>query len=504
MFSSFLTLTSLLSIALATPSNSVPEDFDGQPWPVAPRFNYSLDASVHTNGFAIAALNGKVQMGYFTNWGSFPPTSIPTSHLTHIVYAFADCNPTTGALTLSNTYADTQQLFAGDDGAAGNLFGNFKQLYLLKKANRGLKTLLSVGGWTYGQDGHFNFVTSASARATFISTAITALEDYGFDGIDIDYEYPASTAQGQGFADLLTGLRSALTQHAASKGDSVPYLITAAVGAGSSGYTYLNVPQMNTALDIWSLMAYDYAGSWSPSTDYQANLKGNTPDGVSTVQALGIYTSKGASLNKIAMGIPLYARSFTNTAGMFQSFSGVGGNDGITNYNSIPGGTLTEETSTYVGAYTMSGSTLYSYDTTTTANVKAQYINSNGLAGAMYWELSGDKTGSSSVVSKVHSTLGGLDTTQNHLNYPGSQYANVRNQMGGQGPITTTTTTTGGPTQTPPAGSCDAVGAWSATLIYVGGDQATYAGWLWQAQWWTQGETPKEGDGLPWKRVSQC
>ena len=46
-----------------------------------------------------------------------------------------------------------------------------------------MKTLLSVGGWTYSQSGHFNFVTNAAARATFVSTAITLLEDNGFDGL---------------------------------------------------------------------------------------------------------------------------------------------------------------------------------------------------------------------------------------------------------------------------------------------------------------------------------
>jgi GH18 family chitinase len=61
--------------------------------------------------------------------------------------------------------------------------GNFKQLYLLKQKNRSLKVMLSIGGWTYSQAGHFNFITNAAARATFISSAITILEDNGLDGM---------------------------------------------------------------------------------------------------------------------------------------------------------------------------------------------------------------------------------------------------------------------------------------------------------------------------------
>ena len=48
---------------------------------------------------------------------------------------------------------------------------------------RNLKVLLSVGGWTYSQDGHFSFVTNPSLRATFVASAVQFLKDYGFDGM---------------------------------------------------------------------------------------------------------------------------------------------------------------------------------------------------------------------------------------------------------------------------------------------------------------------------------
>ena len=93
-------------------------------------------------------------------------------------------------------------------------------------ANRNLKVSLSIGGWTYSQDGHFSFVTDAGKRATFVQNAVQLISDYGFDGIDIDFEYPSSPQQGQGFADLCTALRTAFDQLASSKGDSTPYLLT--------------------------------------------------------------------------------------------------------------------------------------------------------------------------------------------------------------------------------------------------------------------------------------
>jgi hypothetical protein len=61
--------------------------------------------------------------------------------------------------------------------------GNLKQLYLLKKQKRSLKVILSFGGWTYSQAGHFDFVTNATSRATFAQTAVQILEDNGLDGL---------------------------------------------------------------------------------------------------------------------------------------------------------------------------------------------------------------------------------------------------------------------------------------------------------------------------------
>lgn len=96
----------------------------------------------------------------------------------------------------------------------------------LTVGSRNLKVTRSIGGWTYSQDGHFDFVTDATSRATFVSNAVQLISDYGLDGIDIDFAYPSSPEQGQAFADLLTALRTAFDELATSKGDTTPYLLT--------------------------------------------------------------------------------------------------------------------------------------------------------------------------------------------------------------------------------------------------------------------------------------
>ncbi|KAJ7103739.1 glycoside hydrolase superfamily [Mycena epipterygia] len=453
----------------------------------------------------------KVSIGYFTNWGiygaNFQPTDIVVSTLTHILYSFADVDPNTGAISLTDPYADEQKHFPTDSWSetGNNLYGCLKQMYLLKMANRNLKVSLSIGGWTYSQAGHFNFVTSATARATFVTNAVQLIEDYGFDGIDLDFEYPANAAQGQGFADLYTALRTAFNALAAKKGDTTPYILSAAVSAGLNNSQFLVVPQMNAALTFWNLMAYDYAGSWLTFSDNQANLFGGARTNVSTDAAVKHFVSAGATPSKITMGIPLYGRSFEGTAGLGQSFTDVGPNTGVYTYKTLPiVGAQVFENTTDVSSYSYDSSSkeLVSYDTPNIVRLKTAYINTNGLAGAMFWELSQDQTGATSLVGASIGALGALDQTPNHLSYPNSVWDNIRSNMGTIG-TTTTTTTTGTPTGTPGSGICAGVAAWVSTSIYTGGLKVTFNAHLWTAQWWTQGDTPGGSAGV-WVDGGAC
>ncbi|KAI0090629.1 glycoside hydrolase superfamily [Irpex rosettiformis] len=498
---------------------------------------------------------GKVNMAYFTNWGiygaNFQPTDINPGPLTQILYAFADVSPDTGAISLTDSYADEQKHFPGDSWSetGNNLYGCLKQLYLLKMANRqdplhliypysrvlthvsaenrNLKITLSVGGWTYSQDGHFSFVTDATKRQTFVNSALQLIEDYGLDGLDLDFEYPSSAAQGQGFADLVTALRSAFDSYATKKGDTVPYSLTAAVSAGAANYQYLVVPQMDKALTFWNLMAltyirkaYDYAGSWLTFADNQANLYGGQRTGVSTDAAVSWYISQGATPDKIVMGLPLYGRAFENTNGLGQSYSGIGPGTieaGVYSYNVLPlASAQVFENVTDVSSYSYDSTKkeLVSYDTPHIASLKAQYVTSKGLGGNMFWDLSTDKTGSDSLVSTTANVFGALDQTQNHLDYPNSKWDNIRSNMGtgtgGGGSSTSTTAPTGtstssSPTSSPTGGSgqCAGVVAWTSAAVFTGGQKATYNGHLWTAKWWTEGDIPGGAAGV-WTDNGAC
>ncbi|KAJ7666463.1 glycoside hydrolase family 18 protein [Mycena rosella] len=73
----------------------------------------------------------------------------------------------------------------------------------------------------------------------------------------------------------------------------------------------------------------------------------------------------------------------------------------------------------------------------------------------------------------------------------------------GAGTTTTGTSTSTSPPSNPTGGSCAGVAAWVSTAIYVGGQQATFSGSLWTAQWWTQGDTPGGTVGV-WLKAGTC
>ncbi|KAK0731812.1 glycoside hydrolase superfamily [Lasiosphaeris hirsuta] len=380
---------------------------------------------------------------YFTNWGiygaNYQPQQIPAGQVSHILYAFADI-ASDGEVKSSDAYADFQKRYETDswNDQGNNAYGCIKQLFLLKKKNRQLKVLLSIGGWTYSPK--FPPVAATEAgRLKFAQSAVKLVQDWGFDGIDIDWEYPVNAAEAQHFVLLLQAVRQALDSLAAQHSPGYRFLITIAAPAGSSHYNVMDLAGMDPYIDAWHLMAYDYAGSWDSTSGHQSNLYANgaNPQSTkfSTEQAVRDYLARGIPASKIVLGMPLYGRSFEATTGIGQPYNGIGAGSiqsGVWLYRDLPRPGAQEAFDDVAQAsysYDPATKELISYDTVTSAVAKARYLVGRGLGGAVFWEASGDKTGSSSLVGTLAGQMGRLDPTENLLSFPASQYDNIRAGM---------------------------------------------------------------------------
>lgn len=122
--------------------------------------------------------SGYKMVGYYAGWASysgFLVTDIDARKLTHINYAFANIS-------------DDGEMVVGDPASD---YENFKQLQHLKKKHPHLKTMISVGGWTWSKN-FSNAAASEDSRVKFAESVRRFILENGFDGVDLDWEYPVS------------------------------------------------------------------------------------------------------------------------------------------------------------------------------------------------------------------------------------------------------------------------------------------------------------------------
>jgi chitinase len=358
--------------------------------------------------------SGYKSVAYFTNWGiygrGYTPDKIPIDQFTHILYSFGD-NGEDGTVRLTDSWADEQIHWAqlGDswNEQGNNLYGCLKQLNLAKKRNRNLKLMLSIGGWTYtNEQKHFDTPASTEAgRKQFAKSCVDLIKNYGFDGIDLDWEYPQNETQGRQLLALLKEIRVAMDNYARSLtqyGNQPHHFeLSIAAPAGKSNYKNLPLRELSQNLDFINIMGYDFSGAWDKVSGHQANLYKSkscpscTPFAMDDV--VNDYIGAGVSPEKIVYGMPLYGRAFADTDGFGKPYSGVGPGsweNGIWDFKVLPQPGAKEYYDKESGAsysYDNNSRTLISYDTVGSAITKTQYLQSKGLGGAMWWELSGDK-----------------------------------------------------------------------------------------------------------------
>ncbi|MGW4164065.1 chitinase C-terminal domain-containing protein [Streptomyces sp. NPDC004788] len=317
-------------------------------------------------------------IGYFTGWRTgkngepaYLASDIPWDKVTHINYAFghvgSDNKLSVGADGPDN--AATGMTWPGVAGAemdpAYPYKGHFNLLNKFKKSHPNVKTLISVGGWAetggYFDDsgnrvnsgGFYAMATNADGSVnqagidTFANSAVDFVRKYGFNGVDIDYEYPTTMKDAgnpldwqlanarraglvQGYAALMKSLREKLDRAGAADGRH--YLLT--VAAPSSGYLLRGMEtfQMQRYLDYVNIMSYDLHGAWNEYVGPNASLFDDGKDaelaaanvyGSSQYGSIGYLNTDWAyhyfrgsmPAGRINIGLPYYTRGHKNVQG---------------------------------------------------------------------------------------------------------------------------------------------------------------------------------------------
>lgn len=403
------------------------------------------------------------KVGYFTQWGiygrNFKVRDVQTSgaaaKLTHINYAFGNVNDQgrcfqANSAGVGDAWADYQRRFTAAESVDGvadvynqPLAGNLNQLRKLKAANPNLRTLISLGGWTWSRYFSNAALTDASRQA-FAASCIDLwikgnLPVFGgepqggpgsafgvFDGVDIDWEWPGSEGNAgnvvrpedkRNFTLLLAELRRQLDAYGASVGRQ--YLLTAFLPADPSKIAAgVEIGPVFNQLDFATVQGYDFHGAWENQTNHQSQLRSPAADPApvrfSVENAVSAYRAGGAPAAELVIGVPAYGRGWqgvgTANNGLYQPSSGPAPGTweaGIEDYKVLAGRAGTRYRDTTNGALSLySGGQWWSYDDPQLLVQKATWIRNNGLGGSMIWSLDGDDA-QASLTTALHNTFAG-------------------------------------------------------------------------------------------------
>jgi chitinase len=331
-----------------------------------------------------------------------PPDTIPAQKLTHLNYAFADIRD--GEIVVGIPTIDTD---------------NFARLRQLKKRHPRLKTLIAVGGWEWS-GGFSDAALTPASRARFAASGVAFVRRHGFDGIDVDWEFPVTGGMPanvkrpedkQNFTLLLQALREQLD--AAGRADGRRYLLTAAVGSTASFVANTEIAAVADTLDWLNVMTYDMSGPWSKVAGHVAplhhdpalaGLNVNPKNNVADV--IELYLAAGVPARKMVLGVPFYGYIWKGCPaeqnGQYQTCEGPGRGsweEGALDYSDIEAKFADRngfrrywnEASGVPFLHNAQTGEFISYEDARSLREKLRFLKRKDLAGVMFWQLTADR-----------------------------------------------------------------------------------------------------------------
>ena len=334
--------------------------------------------------------------------GGMPVSQIPAAQINDLIYAFGEpsdagvCIPVTAAQSVT-----------------------FAALRKLRQAHPGLSLMVSIGGWDAAPQ-YSDIALTERSRSRFAASCVQEfVVKEGFDGIDIDWEFPVhggmSRSRPVDRADATALVREFRRRlDVLGRGKHRHYLLTVATPAGtwqrggpySVGDSY-DLATLVRSVDWLNVMTYDMNTIFSPLSAFNAPLAADPRDPTpqparsldNLTSAVRFYESRGVPAAKIMLGVAFYGRGFIGVsprdAGLYSKYT--------KGYDETPWKTVRSQfltspdwvrhwsaTAQAPWLYNATQHIFFTYDDPMSLGIKADFARRERLRGVMIWVLGED------------------------------------------------------------------------------------------------------------------
>ncbi|KAK1971060.1 hypothetical protein LY78DRAFT_568603 [Colletotrichum sublineola] len=348
---------------------------------------------------------------------------VPTDSVSHVNAAFAWIESSTFTLIPdANTGAD-----------------QLKQLAALKGQATGLHVWLTLGGYDFStgsgrasdtQGILSDMVSTYENRQKFLANLVSFVREYGFDGVDIDWQWPQAGDDATNYALLLQEMREYFNSQSTG---TTAWGISCTLPVDTSILGRFDLASIAASTNWINLVAYDLK-----STDRSTTRAMSEKNSIET--ALNFLANAGVPHTQINLGIGFFGRTYTlsdkscNGLGCAASGFGVAGKctgqpgflsyDEISSDIAISGGRVDDKTGINYLSY--GDGQWVSYEDRNSIIEKVKYAKSKGLLGVAIWAIDLDDDNHNLLNATLYpGGLGSLSLKTGTTHVDSSNYTNV-------------------------------------------------------------------------------
>ncbi|KAJ4381977.1 hypothetical protein N0V85_008603 [Neurospora sp. IMI 360204] len=332
--------------------------------------------------------------------------------------------------------------------------GIFKLATDAKLYNSQLQVFISVGGWTFSDNGTvtqplLSEISSTEAnRQKFADNVVKFCNKWGFDGLDIDWEYPGAPDRGGKPEDTDNFTRLMKTLRQTFNGSPRRLGLTFTI---PSSYWYLkwfDLPGLLQYADWTNLMSYDLHGTWDRNNPIGAIAQGHT--NLTEIKlAAELLWRVGVKPEQVALGYGFYGRSFelSNPSCPTPGCPFLGGaregpcskTSGILMYyeieailKQVPNLKPVLDKTAAVKYLVFDKNQWISYDDKDTFGQKIDWANSVGFGGSLIWAADTDDDKFTAMSGLLGKQVSHIDTTPIALEQNSVNIAQTHNALAGK------------------------------------------------------------------------